>query len=370
MERKLASVQKITDIRPIEGADKIEVANVLGWECVIAKKDNFKVGDLVIYIEIDAIVPERNEFEFLRERKFRVKTIKLRKQVSQGLIVPLSILPKGNYNDGADVTEILGVKKCDVQLVEEQKIMDAKKSKSKILRFFMNFAIFRWIYFKLNTVDKGWPQWIGKTDEERIQTCAKIFTDNITKPWYITEKLDGQSATYFLHKSKKWGIPNWIFGVCSRNIWLKTANNSNYWQVADKFDIKNKLMKLKKEIVVQGEILNANVQGNKYGVKEIDFRVFSVIENGRKCSVNEMIGFCKDFGLQTVPILCVNFDPNANGLISSTEVRDVVQALVKLSTAKSQLADTSREGIVVRLIENPNISFKVINPEFLLKHGE
>jgi RNA ligase (TIGR02306 family) len=91
--RKLASIQKIVDIRPIDGADKIEVAQVLGWEVVVAKKDEFKVGDLVIYIEIDSIVPDKSEFDFLRDRKFRVRTIKLRKQVSQGLILPLSILP-------------------------------------------------------------------------------------------------------------------------------------------------------------------------------------------------------------------------------------------------------------------------------------
>lgn len=92
--RKLATIREIKDIQPIEGADRIEVATVDGWQVVI-KKGEFKVGDKIIYIEIDSIVPEREEFEFLRDRKFRVRTIKLRKQISQGLIMPLSIL--GNY---------------------------------------------------------------------------------------------------------------------------------------------------------------------------------------------------------------------------------------------------------------------------------
>jgi RNA ligase (TIGR02306 family) len=109
--RNLASVQLIKDIRSIEGADKIEVCDILGWHCVIAKKDNFKIGDKVVYIEVDSIVPEKPEFEFLRDRKFRVKTIKLRGQISQGLVIPFSFLPKGNYNVGDDVTEVLGITK-------------------------------------------------------------------------------------------------------------------------------------------------------------------------------------------------------------------------------------------------------------------
>lgn len=270
--------------------------------------------------------------------------------------------------EGADVTELLGIKKYDPQIIEEQNMMEIKKSKSKTFRFLMNFTAFRWVYFKLNTVDKGWPNWITKTDEERIQTCAKLFMQNRNSFWYITEKLDGQSATYFLHKSRKWGIPHWIFGVCSRNIWLKTKNNSNYWNVADKFNIENKLRKLKKEIIIQGEILNTNVQKNKYGVKEIDFRVFTVIEDGVKLPLEKMANFCQDNGFNMVPIISGVFGGKTFDHL--TETRDVVKAFVDLSIEKSQLADIPREGIVCRLISNPNISFKVINPEFLLKYGE
>lgn len=92
MERKLASIQRISSLSPIDGAEKILKATVLGWELVVAKADNFKVGDLVVYCEVDSVLPPKPEFEFLRERKFRIKTIKLKGQVSTGIIFPLTIL--------------------------------------------------------------------------------------------------------------------------------------------------------------------------------------------------------------------------------------------------------------------------------------
>lgn len=368
--RKLASIQKIVDIRPIEGADKIEVAQVLGWQCVIAKKDNFKVGDLIVYMEVDSILPERNEFEFLRERKFRIKTIKLRKQVSQGIVFGTSILPAGtSIVEGQDVTDILGIKKHDPQAQEEQSLVQNYVPKSKVLKYLMKYSAVRWVYFKLNTVDKGWPNWIQKTDEERIQTCAKLLMTNFDKPWYITEKLDGQSGTYFLHKQRKWGIPVWSFGVCSRNIWLKKSDESNYWKVAKKLDLESKLKALKKEIVIQGEILNTNVQKNKYKVTEPEFYVFNIVVDGQRYTLEKMIDFCHQLDLKYVPVVLTYLLP-AKTIGTNKEVKDVVQAMVKESIGKSVIADIQREGIVCRLIDDPRISFKVINPEFLLKNEE
>ena len=116
MDRKLASIQRITAIDPIPEADKIVCATILGWKVVVLK-NQFKVGEFCIYIEIDSILPEKPEFEFMRERKFRVKTIKLRGQVSQGICFPLSILPSGHpfIEEGSDVTEVLAIKKYDPQ---------------------------------------------------------------------------------------------------------------------------------------------------------------------------------------------------------------------------------------------------------------
>jgi RNA ligase (TIGR02306 family) len=131
----LASVQKIVDIQPIEGADAIEKVQVLGW-WVVTKKGEYKVGDLCSYIQIDTIVPEKEEFEFLRKSNFRVKTIKLRQQISQGLIVPL---PTGKWKEGDDLTEILGVKKYSKIVEVEDRPERAPKIwwKKYLLLFFM-----------------------------------------------------------------------------------------------------------------------------------------------------------------------------------------------------------------------------------------
>ena len=372
--RKLASIQKIGEIRDIAGADKIQVCSMenLGWECVI-KKNEYKLGDLICYIECDSKTPDKPEFEFLRSRSFKVKIAKFKKQISQGLIVPLSILPANiKPEQGLDVTEALGIihYQREMENEEEKNLAESVKSKSKILKLFMNFALFRWIYFKLNHVDKGWPGWgVGKTDEERIQTCAKIFMNNMDKLWYITEKVDGQSATYFYHQSMKWGLPKWIFGICSRNIWLKKPTNGSYWKISEKFDLENKFTNLKKELVCQGENLGPSIQKNKYGLKDLDFMAFNLKIDGVMRSFNEMEKFCNDLGLKTVPIIDRAFDPRSLGNL--TEVKDVVQAIVKMSIGKSTLnPEIPREGLVFRLVDNPNVSFKIINPEFSLKYDK
>ncbi|MDD5014737.1 MAG: RNA ligase family protein [Atribacterota bacterium] len=371
--RQLATIEKISEVRDIENSDFLQVAMMegLGWECVVNKKDGFKIGDLVCYIQTDSKTPERPEFEFLRERGFKVKIIKLRKQISEGLIMPLSILPKNiTPVQGLDVTETLGIIHYQKQIeeAEEQGLAKNFKSKSKTLTFLMQFAIFRWIYFKLNHVDKGWPQWISHTDELRFQVCVKKLINNMNKLWYISEKVDGQSGTFFYHKSKKCGIPNWFFGVCSRNIWIKKPNESSYWRMAKKYDLEKKLSELKKEVVIQGECTGVAIQDNKYALSEVDFFVFNVILDGKRCSIKEMESFCHAMGLKTVPIVDRAFNPESLGNIS--EIRDVVQAILKMSNGISQLnSNTIREGIVLRLIENPEISFKAISPEFDLKYN-
>ena len=143
--RHLATIREITTLRPIAGADRIEVAQVDGWECVV-QKGEFHTGEHIVYIEVDSIVPERPEFEFLRDRKFRVRTIKLRGQVSQGLVLPLSILPNGAPADlGADVTDVLGIKKYDPEAQQEAQLLTKQpaKPKSALMRFLMRFKWYR-----------------------------------------------------------------------------------------------------------------------------------------------------------------------------------------------------------------------------------
>lgn len=362
--RQLATIRAISDIRPIDGADSIVTAQVDGWECVIRKDDSFNVGDKVVYIEIDSIVPERSEFEFLRDRKFRVRTIKLRGQVSQGLVLPLSILPKSSdaYSVGDDVTEVLGVKKYDPQAEQELDLLKSQKSQkqSRFMRFMFRFRWFRKL-FGTKRQKRGFPDWIVKTDEERIQNKVSMFEqerDALT-PFMVTEKVDGQSATYFLQKLK-WG--KYEFGVCSRNIRLGEPDNSSYWSIAKRYNIESVLRKLignHDRIVLQGEIIGPRIQKNKYNRVDYDFYAFNLIYPNHKCSTVEIVQLLSPFDIKAVPIVSME-----------KYLPATIDDLVEYSKGDSVvLGGTKREGVVMRAV-GKDISFKVINPDFLLSNAE
>lgn len=360
--RKLASIQKIVSLDPIPGADKIEKATVLGWEIVVGKSENHHVGDLVCYIEVDSIVPDIPQFDFLRDKKFRVKTIKLRGQVSQGLVVPLSVLPKGNYTEGQDVTELLGIKKYDPEGEKELRFINEKLSRSnnKIGKFLSRFPWYRRVFSFLMPKKASWPKFIKKTDEDRIQLFPHICEDERDTVFSVTEKLDGQSATYFLVKNKNkflWFGKNYIFGVCSRNLYLPKPNNSSYWTIAKQLDLENKLKKLigKSEyVVLQGEIVGEGIQANKYKIKGYDFYAFNFIFPSENVPTERMQNL-KSLGINTVPLL-------ENGF----RLFPTIPENVEYAKGKSVLNNVPREGVVIRNYEK-GISRKIINPDFLLK---
>lgn len=368
MDRKLASVQKVLSIDSILGADMIVKVTILGWEVVVAKKDNFKVGDNVVYCETDSILPDRPEFEFLRERKFRIKTIKLKQQVSQGICFPLSILPKGKYKEGDDVTEVLGVNKHDPQAEYERKESDrlASIDRGRMDRFMKRYAWYRHLAFK--PTKKPFPSFIKKTDEDRIQLFPNVCEQWKDVPFEITEKIDGQSGTYFCIPNPRKGLfqKKWIFGVCSRNFQLLKEDNSSYWTIAKQENLKEKMTEWCKEwgsgLIIQGEIIGSKIQGNKYNRKGFRFYVFNVVEyyKGERTILNQshQLIFCFKYELITVPWLRV-----AQKLPSS------IPLAVESAKGKSTLADIPREGIVVRNYSR-NISFKIINTDFLLKYSE
>jgi len=370
MSRKLATIEVISELKPIPKADKIEVAIVKGWECVV-KKGEFKVGDVIIYVEVDSVMPEKPEFEFLRERKFRVRTIKLRGQVSQGLILPLGNL-SGSIGD--DVTEILGITKYLSPSEREEVNQQERKlanEKNKLKKFMMRYSWFRRLVLPKNQ-KKGWPYWVAKTDEERVQNLSwnKFYEQFKDKEVYITEKIDYQSVTFtgkmvsnttpligrFLPKKYK-------FVVCSRNL---TTNNKNslYWKIAKKYNIEQ-ILRENPTLTIQGEQGSPKVQGNKYGITEPTMWVFNVIDHEKNYHYNytEMVKFCIKHKLQYVHLV--------TDYCKLSELGSSVQELVEFSKGKSVLnGSVDREGIVVRSIENGQklLSFKIINSDFLFKY--
>lgn len=374
MERKLAHIEQIIDLRPIKGADRIEVAIVLGWECVV-KKGEFKIGDKIVYIEVDSIVPDCPEFEFLRERKFRIKTIKLKKQISQGLIVSLETLNKisndniilSKLNIGDDVTEKMNIVKY-LTLSEKQEIEKKLTKQNKFKKFMMRYSWFRKLV--LNKIKKeSFPYWVSKTDEERIQNIPQIIEQYANELVYVTEKIDYQSVTFTGKMLPR--FDNWIgkilpkkfkFFVCSRNL-INNNKESLYWTIAKKYNIE-KILKENPTITIQGEQGDTNVQGNKYKISEPTLWVFNIIDHETKYHYNdlEIVNFCSLHGLTTVPIL--------DRCLPLSELGKSVSDLVEFSKGTSVLTDIPREGLVVRCIKNGNkiLSFKIINPEFLLKY--
>jgi RNA ligase (TIGR02306 family) len=341
MERKLATVRKIADIQKIEGADMIELAIVDGWKVVVAKNVGHKVGDMVIYCEIDSFLPIKEEFEFLRKSSykkmgdqegFRLKTIKLRGQVSQGLILPISVLnPEGTniYVDpfeGLDVTDMLGIVKYEPPIPADLA--------GKVKGLF--------------------PSFIRKTDEERVQNLASEYelyrTQNkLGMKFYVTEKLDGSSATFFFKDG--------VFGVCSRNLELIETEGNTFWKVARELKLEELLGTLENNICLQGELVGEGIQGNPYKLKGQTVRFFNAfnIDTQEYLGLTEFVTLVNGMKLETVPVLDTNFT-----------LPETIEEMLKVAEDKSILNPSfDREGIVIRSADR-TISFKAISNKFLL----
>ena len=335
-ERKLASIQSVLDLQPIEGADLIEVATVNGWKLVV-KKGEFQKGDLAIYCEIDSMLPICDEFEFLRKgcykvvdgkEGFRLKTIKLRGQVSQGLLIPISTLKgkidNGVYNTlsiGDDVTKALGVWKFEPPIPAQ-----------------------------LAGVMRGnFPSFIPKTDEERIQNLTSAYDNYKTNTFYVTEKLDGSSATFYHN--------NGVFGVCSRNIDLLETEDNTFWKVARQLDIEP-LLSAMGNFALQGELIGEGIQGNPYKIKGQTVYFFNCFDIDKQSYMpyEQFIITMTMNGLTHVPVIAPSFT-----------LPETIDELLVYAEGKSLLNEqTNREGIVVRS-HNRNISFKAISNNWLLK---
>ena len=304
----------------------------------------------------------------MRKYKFRVKTIKLRGQVSQGLVLPIDILTDFDFDwlsaeEGTDITDILGIKKYDPEAAQEKAWWKKLAVQNKVefpwwLKPFKRIKFIRnWWINKHKTIT-DFPDFIKKTDEERIQNMPILFDQikNGEIPLTVTEKMDGTSATYFLKDGK--------FGVCSRNKWLLKEDDSPYWAVAHQYEIEQVLCSIAgrhKLVVLQGEIIGRGIQKNKYHLSGFMFMPFNLIFDGVRCSYKDMTEHLEFTNLTCVPHIEWITIPE------SWEIQDIVE----YSKGRSLYRDVKeqREGIVCRN-EHHHISFKVINPDFLLKEEE
>lgn len=388
-ERALAYTVTIDSITPIEKADNIELAHVGGWN-VIIRKHEFSVGDMAVFFEIDSLLPETEWSEFLRPKKFKVKTYKLGKfnVISQGLLLPMSILPDNKkYAIHEDVTNTLGIKyyvaednsrKAKTNPNAKYNNMCArnvKLAKKKWWKWLMKRAWGRKLLFvffgRKKDNPKNWPVWIKKTDEDRIENVMFMLEDK--NPYVVTEKIDGTSTTFFLDLTGR--KPD--FGVCSRNVRQMDADQKNfvsdmsgvcnvYWEMAFKYNVEDALNDIAKKhdykhVVLQGETYGESVQGNKYKLDERRFAAFNLIFDGERLGSVEAKKILAEYDIPFVPIIDDNYIlPDADDFEEFKQSADGKSVINKKCL---------REGFVYRSQDGQK-SFKNVSRKFLLKAGE
>ena len=327
--RKLVTVQAIEELHDIPSADRILEAKVMGWRTIV-KKGEFAIGDRCLFFEVDSLLPEAEWSEFMRSKKFRIKTMKMKGVLSQGLALPLRVFSeelraKITMDLGFDCTEILGVKKFELPIVDQ-------------IGGFVD-------------QEGPFPAHIPRTDEERLQSNLELLKFIEGRPYAITVKIDGSSVTISYDRDGK-------FLVCSRNFVLKNVPDrlSKHWIVAQKLGLAEKLKGT--TLAVQGELVGPGVQTNCLRLTEPDLLVFNVFDWHERRQFNhvEVVEFCKSMNLTPVP----------TEEIGEKFSYDLPTLLEK---ARGFYKDTQndREGLVVRSLEKPRVSFKVLNNDFLLK---
>ena len=344
--RKLATIRKIRDIKPIEGADAIVLAIVDGWQTVV-KKGEYQVGDLAVYLEVDSWVPTelapflskgKEPREYNGVKGERLKTMKLRGALSQGLLLPISVVtnamieicgkPMGGFiSENEDVTEVLGIQKWErpipVQLAGQ--------------------------------VKGNFPTLIPKTDQERVQNLVKEVRAacDAGMLFELTEKLEGSSMTVYRIQGE--------FGVCSRNLDLKRDENNSFWATAIRDDIEAQMMAVDPywDFAIQGELIGPGIQGNIYGLTKTEFYVFDIydIQNGKYLDPIARQSLVQQMGLNHVPVLALGKD------LGTGEVDYILEWAEGSSDLTAGYVE--REGIVFKQMHG-GMTFKAISNKYLL----
>lgn len=373
--RKLASIQKVLEVMPIQNADKVELIKILGWQCVV-HKGQFKPGDLGCYIEIDSIVPDIPCFEFMKDRKFRVKTIKMRSVLSQGLFMSLEDLglPK-KCKEGDDVTNKLGITKWEPP-EDTGSIYQNKKQKSLWWKMVYTLPFLK-IFRKKCGSGASFPPYCPKTDETRLQEFGTDFLEKYKDLQIsISTKMDGSSTTFVWNKGK--------FSVASRNVWMIEKNDSNFWKIVDLSRIDKAVKQVfgKRNVCLQGELCGPGIQDNKYKFEDLHFFLFGIYDTDKReyftpVELNETF-FNLVFANANIDIVPQLITTSMNKTIK--DIGLTIDDWLKYADSKSIFnSGTWDEGIVVRSIDNKpygikgmeggRFSFKVISNKFLLQYN-
>lgn len=375
MARKLASAQIITALRDVAGTEFLQVARVLGWNVIVSKKDNLSVGDLIVYVETDSLLPDRPEFEFFRAKHFKIKTMKMRGEFSQGLVLPISILhiDATGINVDDDLTELLGIIQFNAPKpptikcgrVVTKRVYKFQWIPQKVMHSL--WSNMYWLYTLLTkSIGNSFPLFVPKTDETRVQLMQGTLDKYNKKCFVVTEKVDGQSITVYNMKG--------TYGVCSRNVDLDINDTTNdHVAIAHSLNIEPKLKKIQTNYALQGELVGPGIQGNKLELVErtvLFYNVFN-IDTQRYLDHLDFKSFIESMGLQTVPILYEDF-----------EMINDIDALLDMSCGKSVInPKVLREGLVFRPIKDTidytlsgfvagRVSFKAVSREWLIKFKE
>lgn len=349
--RKLATIRAVSALLPIEGADAIEVAQVDGWKCVV-KKGEFQQGDLGVYFEIDSFLPALDpRFAFL-EKQFttfdgkegaRLRTIRLRKQLSQGLILPLKSFPElSECGEGEDVTEMLDVVKWEPPV--------SARLHGEV---FGNF-----------------PHFIPKTDQPRIQNMYRELKKNVGEVFEVTVKLDGSSLTVYKKDEH--------YGVCSRNLEIKPSANNTMWNMVYKYHLHRALATLEGNYAFQGEIIGEGIQGNPEKIHGQDFYVYDIydIDKQEYLSPLDRMNVLSQltlagFDIKHVPCFSTTEGHEYEVVGMTLQQEDVgdVDYFLSLAEGPSLNPNVKREGLVFKRMDG-QFSFKVISNSYLEKNKD
>lgn len=341
-DRTLATIRRIHSVTEHTNADRLCLLRIAtlydpeqdsGWQIVANKQDHqYHMGDLVVYIEVDAILPTNREyFAFMRTYKGRLKTRKIRGEISQGLVFPLEVLGLTELKEGTDVTSLLELEKY---------IPSAERN---------SYMVHAGMYVPF-------PEDVAvKTAEPRIQNCSPLRWGSLQSRVIITEKMHGTSSTYiFDHVGD-------LKSVCSRN-YVRPVDTSEYWRIVQKYqlDQKQDVLKPYGSLVIQGEICGPNINGNMYKLKELEFFVFTMTDSSKhRLPYDRMCHIAEQLGLRTVPVIDKEVD------LTGIKPVDILSLYAE---GKSLLQPKAlREGVVVRSLENPHFSFKALNNTLLAK---